>query len=153
MLFVGNTALAWTDVLATLQVELQIINCVTHFSCTENCIKLYDITYKVFSTNKTGNQVYNRVNITIMWQQSILHMIVENKILKWYSVYPVQLLHQYQRFRVLSVLWFLRFIRITSGSIFVFHHGDQGSLAFDTRCIYLLACCFCACRCWRWYSI
>lgn len=66
MLFVGNTALAWTDVLATLQVELQIINCVTHFSSTENCIKLYDITYKVFSTNKTGNQVYNRVNITIM---------------------------------------------------------------------------------------
>lgn len=66
MLFVGNTALAWTDVLATLQVELQIINCVTHFSCTENCIKLYDITYTVFSTNKTGNQVYNRVNITIM---------------------------------------------------------------------------------------
>lgn len=45
MLFVGNTALAWTDVLATLQVELQIINCVTHFSCTENCIKLYDITF------------------------------------------------------------------------------------------------------------
>lgn len=51
MLFVANTALTWTDVLATLQVELQIINCVTHFSCTENCIKLYDITYKVFSTN------------------------------------------------------------------------------------------------------
>lgn len=66
MLFVANTALTWTDVLATLQVELQIINCVTHFSRTENCIKLYNITYKVFSTNKTGNQVYNRLNITIM---------------------------------------------------------------------------------------